>query len=421
MQISTSEFLLGSLPELLAQQSEINQLNKQIASGQTMLDATGDPAGAGQAIQTAAQIQHLTYDTANATAGSQSLQAALGALQQVNTVIDQLSQAALTGASATTDGATRQGLVAQAHSALQQLVQLGNTQDGNGNYVFAGSKANAAPFVVDTNGQVSFTGDGATNAIEIAPGVSVPVTASGQGIFNGVPAGNSGVEITAAATNSGDATAQVHAVASLAQLAATAAAGTQYSITFTAAGSSGGLDYTVTSGTGPPGSPGFAATSGTIASGSYSAGADVQVAGLDIAFAGTPNAGDSYALQPGAKTTLFQTVQNLIDALQSPSQGQSGGDAGQQQIQSVIGDLAAAQSTVLTAEAALGAGLSQIQAVQGRDQSQSTQAQTQLSNLQSANLPAVIANYSARVTALQAAEEAFARIQNLSLFSVIGP
>jgi flagellar hook-associated protein 3 FlgL len=421
MQISTSEFLFGSLPDLLTQQSEINQLNRQIATGQTMLDATSDPAGAGQAIQTAAQIQHLTYDAATATAGGQSLQATLGALQQVNNLIDQLNQTALAGANATTSADTRRALAVQAQNTLQQLVQLANTQDGNGNYIFAGSKTTAAPFTVGTNGQVSFTGDAATNAIEIAPGVSVPVTASGQGIFSGIPTGNNGVEITAGATNAGDATAQVHAVTSLAQLAAAVAAATQYSITFTAAGAGGGLDYTVASGAGPPGSAGFAATSGVIASGGYTAGADLQFAGLDIAVAGTPTAGDSYALEPGATTSLFQIVRNLIDALQSPPQGQPSGDGGQQQIQSVIGDLTGAQTAVLTAEAALGAGLSQIQSVESQDQSQSTQAQTQLSNLQSANLPQVIANYSARVTALQAAEEAFARIQNLTLFSVIGP
>ena len=46
MRISTNQFLLGSLDELLAQESTVNQLNQQIATGQTMLDATADPAGA---------------------------------------------------------------------------------------------------------------------------------------------------------------------------------------------------------------------------------------------------------------------------------------------------------------------------------------------------------------------------------------
>src|SRR5689334_7260799 len=102
MRISTSQFLLGGVPELLAQQSNINQLNREIATGQTLLDAVSDPASAGLAIQTAAQIQHLTYDSSNADAGAAAIQTALGALQQVSTLIGQLRQAALLGADAST-------------------------------------------------------------------------------------------------------------------------------------------------------------------------------------------------------------------------------------------------------------------------------------------------------------------------------
>ena len=421
MQISTSEFLLGALPDLMAQQSNVNQLNREIATGQTMLDPTGDPAGAALALETAGQIQHLTYDAGNAQAGAQSIQTTLGALEQVNDLIDQLNQTALSAANGTTTGDIRQSLVTEAQSALQQLIQLANTQGSNGSYVFAGSRSESAPFTTATNGEVSFVGDAATNALEVAPGVSVPVTASGQNVFVALPAGGNGIAVTAGAGNTGGATAEVQGVSSLAQLAAAAAADTQYEITFTSAGSSGGLDFSIASGTGAPGSAHFSATSGVIDSGTFTAGDDVQFAGLDVGIAGTPAAGDTFTLQPGATSSLFQTVQNLITALQSPPQGEPGGDAAQQQIQSVIGGLSAAQSAVLSAEASLGAGLSQIQAVQTQDQNQATQAQTQLSDLQSANLPQVITNYSASVTALQASEEAFARIQNLSLFSIIGP
>lgn len=424
MQISTSEFLLGALPDLMAQQSNINQLNKEIASGQTMLNAASDPAGAASALETAGQIRQLTYDATNAQAGAQSLQTTLNALQQVNSLIDQLNQTALSGASATTTDNTRQSLVTEAQSALHQLIQLANTQGSNGGYIFAGSKTGSAPFATEAaNGQVVFLGDAATNAVEVAPGVSVPISASGQNIFVGLPAGSNGVAVTAGAANSGGATAEVQGVTSLAQEAAAAAAGTQYQIAFTSTGSSGasGPDFTVASGSGPPGSAQFATTSGVIASGTLSADSDLQFAGLDVAIDGTPAAGDSFTLQPGATSSLFQTVQNLIAALQSPAQGEPGGSAAQQQIQSVVGSLGEAQSAVLSAEASLGAGLSQIQAVQTQDADQSTQAQTQLSDLQSANLPQVITNYSAAVTALQASEEAFARIQNLTLFSVIGP
>ena len=74
MRISTQEFLLGSLPDMLAQQSGANQLNREIASGQTMLDAGSDPAGAAQALLIGSNISQLTVDTTAAQAAQQTAQ-----------------------------------------------------------------------------------------------------------------------------------------------------------------------------------------------------------------------------------------------------------------------------------------------------------------------------------------------------------
>ena len=71
MRISTNEFLLGSLDDLLTQQSNANELNRQIATGQAMLDAATDPAGAGVALQVSGELQQLAYDTQNAQSATQ--------------------------------------------------------------------------------------------------------------------------------------------------------------------------------------------------------------------------------------------------------------------------------------------------------------------------------------------------------------
>ncbi|MGH7098455.1 MAG: flagellar hook-associated protein FlgL [Stellaceae bacterium] len=418
MRISTQEFLLGSLPDLLNQQSNVNQLNREIATGETMLDATADPAGAGLSVQTADAVQHFAYDAGNAQSAGQTIGTTLSALQQVTGLINQLRQTAVAGANGATTGTARQALAATAESALQQLVALANTQDANGSYVFAGSNATAEPFVTSPGGQVSFVGDGATNAIEVAPGLSVPVTVSGQGIFMNVPAGKDGVAVTANPANTGTAFALAQGITSLSQLTAESLAGTEYQITFSAGG---GLAYAVASGSGSPGTAGFAATSGTIAAGTFTPGTDLEFAGLDIAITGTPAAGDKFVVAPGTGESLFQTAQDLIAALAAPSQSQPANALVQQQIENVLASLDGAQNSVLSAEAALGSTLSQIQAVGAQDQTEGSDAQAQLSSLQSANLPQVLANYSAGVTALQAAELAFGKIQNLTLFSVLHP
>lgn len=410
MQISTNQFLLGSLGSLLTQEGNVNQLDREIASGQTMLDATSDPAGAGEAVVLTSSIDRLAYDSGNATAATEQLQNGLGALQQVSTLIDQLRQIALEAADGGTSAASRSALVSTAQSGLQQLVQLANSQAPDGSYIFAGSNTNAAPFETLANGQVVYTGDDGTNNVEVSPSVNVPSTISGRSIFSDIPAGQNGVGVTAASGNTGTDYAVVQDVTDVSQLTAEQLAGTQYEITFSGSGSS--LSYTVTSGTGSPGSARFLASSGTIAAGSFSNGQELQFGGLQVNIVGTPQAGDQFTVQPAATSSLFQTVQGLISALQSdPSHPQN--------IENSIANLDGAQNNILSAQASLGASLAQLQGLQTHNSTTTTNDQAQLSNLQSANLPQVMANYSEGVTALQAAELAFGKIQNLSLFSVI--
>jgi flagellar hook-associated protein 3 FlgL len=420
MRISTNEFLLGSLDQLLAQESTVNQLNQEIATGQSMLDATTDPAGAGLAVGVADRINQLSYDTANAQSAAQTIQSGVSVLQQVSSLIDQLRQTAVEGANTGATVATRQTLITTAQNTLQQLVQLANSQDSDGRYIFAGSRADQAPFQTLPDGQIVFGGDGGTNTIEIAPSVTVPLAVSGQDIFMNIPAGNDGVSISAAASNTGSAYAVPQGVTSVSQLTAESLAGTEYEISFSA-GSGSAVNYTVTSGTGSPGSAGFSASSGTVASGVFSQGSDLLFGGVDVKVDGAPAPGDSFVVQTAAISSIFQTVQDLISALQSFQPGQGANSPALQQIEDAIANLDGAQTNILGTQATFGSSLAEIQAVQGQDASLSTNTQVQLTNLQSANLPQVLASYSESVTALQAAETAFARIQNLSLFSLIQP
>jgi len=419
MQISTNEFLTGSLSDLLQQQQTVNTLNREIATGETMLDASSDPGGADQVVGFANQIGTLAYDTANGNAATQTLQQGVSALQQVTNLLDQLNQTASAAANGTSTAADRQSDISAAQSLLQQLVQLGNTQNSDGGYLFAGSKSNAPAFALLPSGQVVFNGDASANQVQIAPSLSVASTVSGQDVFMNAPAGTDGIAITADANNTGGAYVLAQGVTNISQVTAASLAGTEYDINF--AQNAGGLTYQVTSGTGTPGSAGYSATSGIVASGTFTAGSSLSFGGLQVQVTGTPAAGDSFAVQPGATTSLFQTVQNLITALGMPQNTGAEASQAQQALQSVISDIAAAQTNVLSAQATLGSGLAEIQSVASQTSAQSTDAQTAMSDLQSANMPQVLASYSESLTALQAAEESFSKVQNLSLFDYLLP
>jgi len=420
MQISTNEFLLGSLSDILAQQSTANQLNREISTGQTLIDASDDPGAAGQVIGLANQIGTLNYDAGNGQAATQTLQSGVSTLQQITTLLDELQSTVTAAANGgITTESDRESDVSSAQTVLQQLVQLANTQGPNGGYLFAGSKSNAPAFSTLPSGQVVFQGDANTNQVEIAPALSVNSTISGQNVFMNVSAGTDGVAVSADSSNTGGAYVLATGVTNVSQVTAASLAGTQYDISFSGSGSS--LTYQVTSGHGTPGSAGYNATSGVVASGSYKAGADLAFGGIDVEVNGTPASGDSFAVQPGATTSIFQIVQSFISALGMPQNDSGQSAQAQQALQNVLSNLGGAQTSILSAQASLGTSLSEIQSVATQTSAQSADANTSISDLQSANLPEVIANYSESVTALQAAEESFSKVQNLTLFQYLTP
>ena len=102
MRISTNEFLLGSLNDLLTQQQNVNQLNREIATGETMLDASDNPGGASQVIGLASQIGAFAYDKTNGQAATQTLQTGVSALDQVSSLLTQLRQTVTAATNGTT-------------------------------------------------------------------------------------------------------------------------------------------------------------------------------------------------------------------------------------------------------------------------------------------------------------------------------
>jgi len=420
MRISTNEFFLGTLNDMLAQESTVSNLNQQIASGQSIVNATTNPSAAATILDTANQIDETSTNANNAQAVSSNMNETLSVLNQVDNLLNQVQSTALQGASATSSSADRTALASSVQGSLQELVQLANTQLSNGQYIFGGSQATNAPFQMTPTGQVVFKGDAGVDQIEIGPSLLVPIAVSGQSVFMQVPDGNGSFAVAASGTNAGTGVASLGGVLNSTLVNSEHLNNTQFEISFTA-GAGGAVNYSIASGKGAPGSASFIASSGTITSGVYnSSSAALSFGGMDITFSGMPAAGDHFMVRTSQTTSAFQALENVITALQAPVDGASGTRArADQLIQDALATLGQVHTSVLSAEASLGTSLSEINAVQSQDNAVTTTDQVNLANIQSASLPEVMTQFNEGVTALQAAQAAFGKISGLSLFRYI--
>ena len=417
--ISSSQFYTAGLSGMLQQQSLLGTLGQQLSTGSSLGDPSAQPVAVAQNVDLTAQIGQLAGYTQNGGNAQQSLQLESASLQSVGTLIDQVRQLALQMNNGTVSPQDLKNAGTSMQAYLQQLVQYGNTQDGQGNYVFAGSRSQTQPFVLQANGQVLYQGDGGQNQLALGASLNTPIGDPGSAVFMNIPGGNGTFGVAAAASNTGGASLGPGSVVnpSLAQQVLLVS-GTQYHISFSAA-ASGGLDYSVTSGSGSA-----FASSGVVASGTFSAGMSIGLPpgaspAIEVPVVGNPAAGDSFTIAGSQPQSLFATFQSLQQAFASTAQ--TSGTAAQraQIISNALASLDQAQTTLLGTQSAIGSRLQQVQAVQTQNASLTLQLQTQQATLSGINYPQVISQYQQSLTALQASEAAFAQLQGLSLFKYL--
>ncbi|MGC8508980.1 MAG: flagellar hook-associated protein FlgL, partial [Thiomonas sp.] len=292
MRISTSQFYAASLTGILNQQNTLNTLSQQLATGSSLVNPSDQPVAAAQNVTLTGQINRLATYTQNGQNAQNALQLESATLQSVGTLVDQVRQLAVQMNNGTVSSQDLQNAAATMQGYVQQLAQYANTQDGQGNYLFAGSKSGTQPFIIQANGSVLYQGDGSQNQLALGPSLNTAISDPGSALFMNARAGNGTFSVAASSGNTGGATAgpgTVNNTAAAQQILQVN--GTQYQISFS--GSGGAMTYAVSSGTGG------VFSSGAISSGSFTPGMSIGLPpggnpAITVPIVGTPAAGDSF-------------------------------------------------------------------------------------------------------------------------------
>jgi flagellar hook-associated protein 3 FlgL len=178
MRISSSTFYSSSLGGILSQQSSISTLNQQIASGNKLLTAADDPVAASQVMSLNDRISLSTQYTANQQSVSQTQSEETTILNQLQKTL-QSAQSALTGVSASNDQSTKNSIGATLSGLYQQIKDLANSQDTNGNYIFSGFKTSTQPY-----DGTSYNGDNGLRYVQIAQGQTVQANDNLNSVMN---------------------------------------------------------------------------------------------------------------------------------------------------------------------------------------------------------------------------------------------
>jgi flagellar hook-associated protein 3 FlgL len=378
-------------------ESSISTTQNGISTGLAFTTASQNPVGAGLVAgynQVLAQSQQYT---ANGNSATDSLNTEDSALTQLQNQLQSLRDLALEANNATESPSDLSAIATQVQQIQGSILSVANTQDGSGNYIFAGYSTQTQPFAQSATG-ATYSGDQGQRQVQIGAGQTVVVGDNGDVVFNQVKTGNGTFNVTPAGTNTGSGLIGSTAVTDPADYIAG-----NYSINFTAPDT-----YQVVN------SGGTVVTSGT-----YTSGQAITFAGMQVTLSGAPDAGDSFAVAPSTDQSVFTTVQNLATALQQSTATAAGQAQLNNSIVSAINGIDQALDQTQTVQSKVGARLNTITTSQAVATTQQTQLQESITNIQGLDYASAVTNLDSQNTTLSAAMEAYTQTEGLSLFKYL--
>jgi flagellar hook-associated protein 3 FlgL len=380
-------------------ESNISTTQNEISTGDSYTTPSQDPAAAGLVDNYQQVLAQSKQFTTNANSAQTDLNTEDTALTNVTSQLQSLRDLALQAESGTVSNQNLSSIATQMQQIQNSLLSLANTQDGNGNYIFAGYSSQTQPFTLTSTG-ATYSGDQGTRQIQVATGQTVAAGDSGDAVFNNIPTGNGTFTVTANAANTG--TGLIGATTVTTPSAVT---GDSYAIDFTAADTYNVVD--TTSGT-------------TLTTGAtYTSGQAITVGGQQVTLSGAPATGDSFAIAPSTNQSVFTTVQSLITTLQAGVSTTNGQTALSNSITGAINNLDQALNQTSTVQASVGGRLNTVTTALSLATSQQTQLTTSISNLQCLDYAAAVTSLESQNTTLSAAMQAFTLTQGLTLFKYI--
>jgi len=160
-------------------QSSWLKAGEQLSTGKRVVNPSDDPLAAAQAVVLSqAQAENSQYKLARNFA-SQSVSLEESTLQNVTLAVQSAQSAVISAGNGALSDDDRASYATQLEGIRSQLLNLANSTDGNGRYIFAGYKSDSAPFTEDANGSIVY--NGGTDAITQKVDASRTMTTSHTG------------------------------------------------------------------------------------------------------------------------------------------------------------------------------------------------------------------------------------------------
>lgn len=432
MRVSTGMVFNAGLTSIQKQTSALLHTQQQVASGRRILTPADDPVAAARALEVEqAQSTNALYQV-NQKAAGESLGLEENALVSVGDLIRNVRTLAVQGGAGTLSNADRRSIANELRQRFDELMGLANATDGSGLHLFSGYMGDTKPFSGSVAAGVAYSGDEGQRGMQVSASRQVAVSDSGNDIFMRIRNGNGSFVTSVSATNSGSGVIDAGTVTDPAKWNA-AGNSMDFTIRFAVDSSvtppvttydivDNGSGNSLLTGAAPgaapyprvftPGQAIVLKSQGTEPAFDY---------GAQLVIAGNPASGDTFDIDASSSQSLFTTLGNLINALETSATSATG--SGNALLANRIGfaltDLDQAEENILRVRAGIGARMNEIDALASAGEDLNLNYQQTLSRLRDVDYAAAISQLTQEQGYLEAAQKSFLKVTDLSLFNYV--
>lgn len=166
--ISSQMIYQRAVSAMLDQQSRLGDTQLQITTGKRILKPSDDPAGATRVLNYNRAIDTLEQYNNNANRAITRLSVEEGALAGVENVFLRAKELTVQGSSDLLSLEQRQAIAVEIRALRESVLGIANTQDSQGEYIFAGYQTATKPFVDGPSG-IAYQGDAGNRQLQISP------------------------------------------------------------------------------------------------------------------------------------------------------------------------------------------------------------------------------------------------------------
>lgn len=432
MRISTVQAFNNGITGLQSNYGDVSRTQEQISTGKKILTPADDPVASIKLLQLSQEGALNDQYNTGMTAAKNGLNTEEAMLTSVETVLTRIREIAVQAGNGALDPTDRASLAKEVGQREDELMNLLNSKDASGKYLFSGSMGDTQPYVRNADGTYSYNGDEGQRSVQIASSTFVPISDSGKDAFENNFNANR-VDTAKSATNTGTGRISLGLVEDKGA----------YDSTFPASSPPVATDgvgihflddqkYVIYDLKNPPTAAQWAAydpanpPAGQLKADSLSSTQEasrfVTYGGVKVQMDGAPAAGDEFKITrdtANEKRSLLNVVSDLRKALEN-------GDGSTEGVYQIRDSAAVALSNLDTAytqvdgiRGKVGARLNVIDSTSDFIANVTLVNKSVQSDLEDLDYPEALSRYALQNTVLQASQQSFVKIAQLSLFKYL--